>query len=130
MIVDTSALVAIFRSEPTASALRARLCAPGPHLMSSATFVELTAVLRAEKSVREVDALLAALDITVVALTVEQARLAAQAYRDYGRGSGSPARLNLGDTFSYALAKDTGRPLLCVGDDFPGTDVETVPLER
>ena len=68
--------------------------------------------------------------IVKVALTVEQARLAAQAYRDYGRGSGSPARLNLGDTFSYALAKDTGRPLLCVSDDFPGTDVETVPLER
>jgi ribonuclease VapC len=58
-----------------------------------------------------------------VPVTVDQARLAAQAYREYGKGSGSPARLNLGDTFSYALAKDTGQPLLFVGDDFTHTDI-------
>ncbi|KBO36069.1 toxin VapC42 [Mycobacterium tuberculosis TB_RSA66] len=49
--------------------------------------------------------------------------MAAQAYRDYGRGSGHPARLNLGDTYSYALAQVTGEPLLFRGDDFTHTDI-------
>lgn len=41
----------------------------------------------------------------------------------YGKGSGSPARLNLGDCFSYALAKRAGAPLLYKGDDFDHTDL-------
>ena len=52
------------------------------------------------------------------------ARLARRAYRAYGRGTGHPARLNLGDCFAYALAKATGEPLLFKGDDFIHTDVE------
>lgn len=70
-----------------------------------------------------VDRLLAAWRIQVVPLTVEQARLARAAYRDYGRGSGHPARLNLGDCFAYALAADTGQSLLFKGDDFMHTDI-------
>ncbi len=130
MIVDTSAIVAILRGQPTAAALQARLAMPGPHLMSSATFVELTIVLRHEKSVEEVDRLLRALDVRIAPLSVEQALVAAQAYRAYGKGSGSPARLTLGDTFSYALATDERGPLLCVGDDFGETDVAMVSLQE
>lgn len=59
----------------------------------------------------------------VEAVDADQARVAAQAYRDYGRGSGHPARLNLGDTYSYALAQVTGEPLLFRGDDFTHTDI-------
>ncbi len=51
--------------------------------------------------------------------------MAAQAYRDYGRGSGHPARLNLGDTFSCALARVTGDPLLFVGEGFGHTDIQS-----
>lgn len=61
--------------------------------------------------------------IQVEAVDADQARVAAQAYRDYGRGSGHPARLNLGDTYSYALAQVTGEPLLFRGDDFTHTDI-------
>lgn len=50
--------------------------------------------------------------IEIRPVTVEQGRLAREAYRDFGRGSGHPARLNLGDCFAYALAKRTGEPLL------------------
>ena len=53
----------------------------------------------------------------------EQARVARVAYRTYGKGSGHPARLNFGDCFAYALAADTGEPLLFVGDDFTHTDI-------
>ena len=58
-------------------------------------------------------------------LTVGMAREARQAHRRFGRGSGSRARLNLGDCFSYALAITTGEPLLFVGEDFTHTDVRS-----
>ena len=55
-----------------------------------------------------------------------QAVVARQAFRDYGKGSGHPAKLNFGDCFSYALASVTGHPLLFKGDDFDHTDVRSV----
>jgi ribonuclease VapC len=65
-----------------------------------------------------------ALRISTIAFDAEQARLAREAYRDFGRESGHPAQLTFGDTFSYALARATGEPLLFVGDDFTHTDIE------
>lgn len=59
-------------------------------------------------------------------VTEHQARLARSAYRDFGRGSGHRARLNFGDSFAYALAKDMDVPLLFIGDDFGHTDVRQV----
>ena len=56
-------------------------------------------------------------------MTELQARIARDAYRDFGKGSGHPAKLNFGDCFAYALAKFTGEPLLFKGDDFTQTDV-------
>jgi ribonuclease VapC len=52
-----------------------------------------------------------------------QARIAREAYRDFGRGSGHPAKLNFGDCFAYALSKVTGEPLLFKGEDFIHTDI-------
>ncbi|PYX34927.1 MAG: hypothetical protein DMG80_00185 [Acidobacteria bacterium] len=54
-----------------------------------------------------------------------QARIARQAYRDFGKTSGHPAKLNFGDCFSYALAKTKGEPLLFKGQDFSRTDVKS-----
>ena len=62
--------------------------------------------------------------IAVKSVTEEQAYLARRAYRAYGRGSGGPARLDLGDCFAYALAKARGEPLLFKGGDFGHTDIE------
>lgn len=126
MIVDTSAVVAILLGEPHAEALaRTVLRAPRAR-MSAATFVELSAVVAqrgAPQQRRRVEHLLDRLGVEVVALTPEHARLAAEAYREFGRGSGHPARLNLGDCFSYALASALDEPLLFVGDDFARTDL-------
>ncbi len=61
--------------------------------------------------------------IDVVAFTADHARLAREAYARFGKGSRSRARLNLGDCFSYALAKVKDEPLLFKGDDFTHTDV-------
>jgi ribonuclease VapC len=72
-----------------------------------------------------VDRLLDDYGIRIEPFDTDQARVAAQAYRDYGRGSGHPARLNLGDSYSYALAYVTGEPLLYRGDDFTRTDIRS-----
>jgi ribonuclease VapC len=129
VIVDTSALVALLRDEPEAAAL-ARLMATAPRrLLSAATYVELAAVVdgRGDPVVSgALDAWLAAWRIEVVPLTPAQALLAREAYRRFGRGTGHPARLNLGDCFAYALARDLGEPLLFKGADFARTDVELV----
>ena len=66
-------------------------------------------------------------ELIIEPVTAEQARVAREAYRDYGRGSGHSARLNFGDCFSYALAKVKNEPLLFKGDDFWQTDVRRVP---
>jgi len=56
-------------------------------------------------------------------VTAAQARIAREAYRDFGKGSGHAAGLNFGDCFAYALARATGDPLLFKGDDFSKTDI-------
>ena len=126
MIVDTSAVVAILLGEQGADNLaRALLADPHPR-MSAATYVELAAVVAQRSSPqqrRRFEALLDKLGIEIVSLTPEHTRIAAEAYREFGRGSGHPGRLNLGDCFSYALAAANDEPLLFVGDDFRHTDV-------
>ena len=61
--------------------------------------------------------------IVIDPVTEEQARIARAAYRDFGKGSGHPAKLNFGDCFAYALAKVSGEPLLFKGADFTHTDI-------
>ena len=61
--------------------------------------------------------------MAVESVTEAQARIARQAYHDFGKGSGHPARLNFGDCFAYALAKVKREPMLFKGDDFSHTDV-------
>jgi ribonuclease VapC len=126
VIVDTSAIVAIVRGEPGAQALEEALVQSPNSRISAPNYVELCAVMRRPgrpEVSRMVDRLLDDYAIGIEAFDAHQARVAAQAYRDYGRGSGHPARLNLGDTYSYALAHVTGEPLLFRGDDFTHTDI-------
>ena len=126
MIVDTSALVAIITAEPERSAFLDAIAGAEEVAMSAASYLELAAVIDGRRdpvTSRLVDDLVAALGIDVLPLTAQQAAIGRAAYRDFGRGSGHRARLNLGDCFSYALARETGRPLLFKGDDFGHTDL-------
>lgn len=94
--------------------------------MSAANFLEAAIVIDARRSPRasrRFDDLVREAEIVVEPVTEEQAHIARQAYRDYGRGSGHPARLNFGDCFAYALARATGEPLLFKGDDFRHIDI-------
>lgn len=126
MIIDTSALIAILRDEPEAAACaRAIEAAPRRHI-SAANFLEAAIVIDGSRdpvASRRFDDLLREAQLVVEPVTEAQARIAREAYRDFGRGSGHPARLNFGDCFAYALARLTGEPLLFKGDDFGHTDI-------
>lgn len=126
MIVDSSAIVAILLAEPERDAMVDALLDSDRTLMSAATYVEAAIVIdsaRDPRLSRKLDGLLVHFGIEVVAVDRERARVARDAYRDFGRGSGHPARLNYGDCFSYALATQQSDTLLFKGDDFPHTDV-------
>src|SRR5208337_1360196 len=120
MILDTSAIIAILRDEPEATQF-ARAIAEAEHRrISAVNYVEAAAVIDASRdpvASRRFDDLLREAAVTIEAVTKAQARIAREAYRDFGRGSGHPARLNFGDCFSYALAKALAEPMLFKGDD-------------
>lgn len=127
MIIDTSAIVTILRDEPDARRFATALAKPGMRRMSAATYVELGAVIDGARDPivsRRLDELLEAANVLIEPLTELQARIARDAYRDFGRGSGHKASLNLGDCFAYALAKCMGEPLLFKGADLAQTDVQ------
>ncbi len=126
MIVDTSALVAIVRDEPEAAVFAAALATAADSLISAANYLEAAIVVdsgRDPVASRRLDQLLTVAAVTIAPVTVEPARLARDAYRDYGKGSGHPAGLNFGDCFAYALAREHDDTLLYKGDDFSHTDI-------
>jgi ribonuclease VapC len=122
LIIDSSAVIAMVLDERDAEALFETLAAATAPSMATPTYVEATVVARG-RSIADLDAFLRRARVRLVDFTPEMAQVATDAYRRFGKGSGSPARLNLGDTYSYALAKVTGEPLLFVGDDFTHTDI-------
>jgi ribonuclease VapC len=131
VIVDSSALVAIIRAEPDAPRYAAALASAARPAMSAVNFVAAAVVVDSARdpvASRRFDELVKVADIDVVAVTAEHAMLARQAYRDFGRGSGSPAGLNFGDCFAYALATARREPLLFKGADFIHTDVAAADL--
>ena len=126
MIVDSSAIIALIRQEQDAATYARALEAAASRKMSAANFLEAAIVLDSRRDPtqgRRFDNLLRESKIELVALEESQARIAREAYRDFGKGSGHPAQLNFGDCFAYALAKATGEPLLYKGSDFSHTDV-------
>ena len=127
MIVDSSALIAILSDEPEQALFNDALARADVCQMSAATFVEVSIVVEASRGydgVRDLDLLIATAGIVVVPVDVEQAHVAREAYRQYGKGRQTGARLNYGDCFSYALARVTALPLLFKGEDFSQTDIE------
>lgn len=128
MIVDTSAIVAILRGEPDADLYIEALGRAAESLVSAGTYVETAIVVDANRDPvlsGRFDDLLAVAHIKVEPLTKRHAEIARQAYRDFGKGGGHPAQLNLGDCFAYALARASSEPLLFKGDDFSQTDVSS-----
>jgi ribonuclease VapC len=130
MFLDASAVVAIIAGEPDSAELRQKLKRHRRRTMSAMAAFEAALALGRIRNV-PVDE---AFDLVVqfkriyavadVSIESRFAGLAIQAFRRYGRGQGHKAKLNMGDCFSYACAKDGNVPLLCKGDDFIHTDIK------
>jgi len=132
VIVDSSALVAILLNEEDGVALSLVLDSPQVVRMSAASYLETSIVIDKYRDVALsaiLDDMILDSEIVIEPVTPEQARVARQAYRDYGKGSGHPAQLNFGDCFSYALARDKREPILFKGDDFIHTDLRSALKE-
>ncbi|MBL0156056.1 MAG: type II toxin-antitoxin system VapC family toxin [Bryobacterales bacterium] len=127
MILDTSALAAIFFREPEEGRYVQLIQSAERCLISVANFVELSMVIESQigpDAGRQCDAFFRSAGIVIEPLTVEQGLIARQAFLDFGKGR-HPAGLNYGDCFAYALAKATGEPLLFKGQDFSRTDIRS-----
>jgi ribonuclease VapC len=131
MILDTSALIVILRDEPEAKAFARAIADADRRRLSAANYLEAAVVIDGSRSPiasRRFDDLLREAEIVIEPVTEAQAKIAREAYRDFGRGSGHPAGLNFGDCFAYALAKTSREPLLFKGDDFVHTGIAGVKL--
>lgn len=133
MIIDTSAIIAILRNEPEAISCARAIADATIRRVSAVNFVESAVVIDASRdpiATRRFDDFVKEANISIEPVTEIQAQIARGAYRDFGKGSEHPAKLNFGDCFAYALAKESGEPLLFKGRDFAHTDIEAaLPVE-
>jgi len=124
MVIDASALVAILRLEPEREEFARRIARAPSKRMSPVNWLE--AAMRAERAgaadMAALETFVSAAGIAITPIDESQMRLAHRAWQVFGKGR-HPAALNLGDCFAYALAKQTGEPLLYKGNDFDRTDV-------
>lgn len=126
IVIDTSALVAIMRDEPERRLFNELIDAASNSCVSAASLLETRIVLfsrSGDTALLALDAFLLKSGMTVVEVSPQIADIALDAYRRFGKGMGTPAVLNYGDCFSYALAKFLAAPLLFKGDDFFRTDI-------
>lgn len=126
VVVDTSAIVALLKSEPGWEALATRLHAASSRVLSVANWLELSLVVAGrhgdEATLDFLDRFLQTAGIEFRPVDEPQTRIAREAFLRFGKGR-HPAGLNFGDCFSYALARILDAPLLFVGQDFLQTDV-------
>jgi ribonuclease VapC len=125
MVIDTSAIVAILLAEPEADRFAEAIAKDATRLCSAVNFLEASIVIesrRGAEGLARFDLLIAEADFDIVPFTLRDARAARRAYRRFGKRSHAAA-LNFGDCAAYALANETGEPLLFKGDDFAKTDV-------
>lgn len=131
MIIDSSAIIAILCDEPERKTFIGCITKTSNRGLSVAGFVETSIVLEARygyDGTRDFDLFLAKAQITLIPIDIEQAKIARQAFKKYGKGR-HIAGLNFGDCFSYAAAKSKNKPLLFKGNDFSQTDIQCCEVE-
>lgn len=125
LLVETSALVAIVLDEPERPAFLEYMSKALHLSLPASGYLEAAMVLAKRRNGKtRLDELVAGFSMTFIPLDEPVARLAADAFTRYGRGTGHPAGLNFGDCIAYATAMHLGCPLLFKGDDFRHTDVK------
>lgn len=143
MFLDASAVVAILTRENDAAELLSKISASRSSIRySSITVFEAVIAIARKNAItvhgdqrptpphmidearQDVTAFMASINATEIDLPVGLHEAALNAAKTYGRFVGHPAKLNFGDCFTYAAAKNLKVPLLYVGDDFSRTDIE------
>ena len=130
LVVDTSALLAALFAEPQRDAVLVALAEADDALLSSCSLLEAAIVAQSRlgpEGQAELERLLEAFSVEITAFTADQAIVAGDAWRRFGKGRHAAA-LNILDCCSYALARAARRPLLAVGHEFARTDIELVEL--
>jgi ribonuclease VapC len=128
MVIDTSALLAIFLAEAEREPFLNAIISAPVCLLSAANALETGIVLEARRGEalgREFDLFVYRAALQIVPVDADQVEIARRAWRMFGKGR-HPAALNFGDCFAYALARSSGEPLLAKGEDFRRTDVQLV----
>lgn len=131
MIVDSSAIIAVIGKEPGYERILRKLAEAGHARLGTPTRLEAGMVLTARFGSRGKTVLARFIqesNISAISFDEAHAAIALDAFTRYGKGR-HPAGLNFGDCCSYATAVVAREPLLCIGDDFPQTDLELVPLD-
>ena len=133
IVVDSSAITAILLKEPERASFVSILDDSADACCSAVTFVETFMVAMSRVPDFTFDRYIALIDgfgIRRIPIDEEQSVMSAKAFLRFGKGR-HPAKLNLGDCFSYALAKSLNAPLLYKGEDFGRTDiVAAVPSQE
>jgi ribonuclease VapC len=124
IVVDSSALMAITQGEERAADCIECLKHSAALMISAVTLAEVLIVAQSRGIGAQLQTLMDGLDFEVVPANETSADQVAFTYKKWGKGN-HPARLNLVDCFSYALAKENNCPLLFVGNDFSQTDIES-----
>jgi ribonuclease VapC len=126
IVVDASALIAVFESEPERKLFSSIIANADRRLVSTVTLLEAEMVARSRRGpagLAAMQAIIEQADIEIVPFDANHLTLAIEAFERCGKGINSTARLNLGDCCSYALAKALAAPLLFKGTDFSNTDI-------
>ena len=129
MVIDSSALIALLLGEPEADEFTRAIALATVRRVSAASYLEtgIVMITRTGSNARDIlNRLIDELSLEIIPFSHELAELALGAYHRFGRRSGHPAQLNFGDCFTYALAAQTGEPVLFKGNDFSRTDLALV----
>jgi len=131
VVIDSSAILSVLFAEPDSDEILLAI-SNNECFISAGNYLETAIVVDSSKdpiAIRKFDALIKEGKIEILSVDQKQVNAARSAYRDYGKGTGHPARLNYGDVFAYALAATTRRKLLCKGDDFCHTDIAILDIK-
>jgi ribonuclease VapC len=129
MMIDASAFVAMLTDEPEGPVLSECLSTARNPLTTPIALFESALGIARKRSIAPSDAravldeLVELVGVTEVPITPKIGKQALEAFAAYGKGTGHPAQLNLGDCFAYAAARVHHVPLLFKGEDFKNTDI-------
>ena len=125
MIVDSSAIVALFLKQPGFDEIVERLASAERVSVGTPTLVESGMVIQSRTGLEPralLDRFVADFEVEMIDFSADHWREALAAFRRYGKGR-HPAALNFGDCLTYATARLSGEPLLFLGEDFSKTDL-------